>query len=70
MLLVIVIWKRIHMMEMNRDEIKAMTKMSIVFKGYAHRRHRKTGRQLSHNKKDILNKIVDKEHTEMMSDAT
>ena len=70
MLLVTVITAMIHMMKMNRDEIKAMTKMSIVFKGYAHRRHRKTGRQLPNNKKDILNKIVDKEHGDMMSDAT
>ena len=49
---------------------KELANNSIIFKGYPHRRHRKTGRQMSNNKKTLLDKSIDTEHNKMMAGAT
>jgi len=38
-----------------------------VFMGYQHRRHRTRPKKTSNNKKNILNRIIDKEHKNIIS---
>lgn len=44
--------------------LKEFKYLKTPFPGYPHRRHRKSGKPQKTNKKDILIKIVDKEHTQ------